>query len=191
MQLARTSVTHPLRIAFVSVGSGFGQIGLTLCPGKYDPYAMSGSWDRDLAADLDEIRAWGAAAVVTLLEPLEFELLRVRQLGQEVTRRGMSWFHLPIVDGGTPGDEFERAWATAGEELCTMLRNGLHVLIHCRGGLGRAGTISARLLVELGFEPLTAIATVREVRPGAIETLRQERFVMNLRPLRSRTPAGT
>src|SRR5258706_10873029 len=28
---------------------------------------MSGAWDRDLAHDLDTIRDWGAAAIVTLL----------------------------------------------------------------------------------------------------------------------------
>jgi ADP-ribosyl-[dinitrogen reductase] hydrolase len=30
---------------------------------------MSGAWDRDLARDLDVIRDWGGAAIVTLLEP--------------------------------------------------------------------------------------------------------------------------
>jgi ADP-ribosyl-[dinitrogen reductase] hydrolase len=144
---------------------------------------MSGSWDRDLATDLDAIRGWGAAAVVTLLETQEFALLRVQQLGEEVKRRDMSWFHLPITDVCTPDDDFERAWKSAGEKLRSMLRNGSDVLVHCRGGLGRAGMIAARLLVELGVEPLTAIAKVRKVRPGAIETRDQEQFVMDIRPI--------
>jgi ADP-ribosyl-[dinitrogen reductase] hydrolase len=75
------------------------------------------------------------------------------------------------------------AWESAGKELRSMLGNGLDVLLHCRGGLGRAGTIAARLLVELGVEPLTAIAKVREVRPGAIETRDQEQFVLRIRPV--------
>jgi ADP-ribosyl-[dinitrogen reductase] hydrolase len=33
---------------------------------------MSGAWERDLAVDLDSVREWGAAAVVTLLELHEF-----------------------------------------------------------------------------------------------------------------------
>ena len=48
--------------------------------------------------------------------------------------------------------------------------SGSDALARCRGGIGRAGTIAARLLVELGVEPATAIAIVRAVRPGAIET---------------------
>ena len=52
--------------------------------------------------DLDAIRDWGAAAVVTLVEPKELTLLRVEYLGEEVRRRRMLWFHLPIVDVSTP-----------------------------------------------------------------------------------------
>src|SRR4030088_1550456 len=80
--MKRTSLTHPLQIAAVTAGSEFGRIGITFCPGKYDVHAMTGEWDRDLALDLDTIRDWGAAAVVTLLEPKELVLLRVERLGE-------------------------------------------------------------------------------------------------------------
>ena len=139
---------------------------------------MSGAWDRDLARDLDMIRDWGAAAVVTLLEPKG--LLRVEGLGEQVLRRNILWFHLPIVDVSIPDGRFEEEWDVAGESLRSILRSGSDVLVHCRGGLGRAGTIAARLLVELGMEPATAIASVRRVRPGAIETSDQERFVLGI-----------
>jgi ADP-ribosyl-[dinitrogen reductase] hydrolase len=144
---------------------------------------MTGAWERDLAIDLDAVRAWGAVAVVTLVETRELAMLRVSKLGAEVARRGMSWFHLPIVDVSTPDAAFERRWKSAGEELRSILQGGADVLIHCRGGLGRAGTIAARLLIELGMDPRTAIAEVRRVRPGAIETHAQEKFVLGIRPL--------
>lgn len=179
--MRRTSSTHPLQIASVPAGAEFGRIGITFCPGKYDRHALTGFWDRDLELDLDAIRDWGAAAVVTLLEPKELTLLRVERLGDGVIRRNIRWFHLPIVDVSIPDENFEQSWATAGEELRSMLRRQLDVLVHCRGGLGRAGTIAARLLVELGMEPEKAIANVRAVRPGAIETADQEEFVRNIR----------
>lgn len=178
--MSRTSITHPIEIGAVTAGSGYGRIGITFCPGKYDPHAQTGSWDRDLALDLDDIKKWGVSAVVTLVEDQELKLLEVPHLGKEVRRRGMSWFHLPIVDGSTPDDEFECAWKSVGEKLRSMLKNGADVLVHCRGGLGRAGTIAAPLLVELGTEPKKAIASVRAARPDAIETLEQEKFVLNL-----------
>jgi ADP-ribosyl-[dinitrogen reductase] hydrolase len=75
----KTSISHPLQIAVATAGSEFGRIGITFCPGKFDPHAMTGGWDRDLNRDLDAIRDWGAAAVVTLLEPKELTLLRVER----------------------------------------------------------------------------------------------------------------
>jgi protein-tyrosine phosphatase len=176
--MKRTSLTHPLEIAALSAGPVLGRVGITFCPGKYDRQAMTGYWDRDLSIDLDAIRNWGAAAVVTLLEPKEILLLRVEHLGEEVRRRGILWFHLPIADVSTPDEGFERSWVLAGDALRTLLRNGRDVLVHCRGGLGRAGTIATRLLIELGMEPAIAISRVRAVRPGAIETREQEKYVL-------------
>jgi ADP-ribosyl-[dinitrogen reductase] hydrolase len=178
--MKKTSLTHPLQIGAVSAGPEFGRIGITFCPGKYDRHALSGHWDRDLAVDLDAIRIWGAGAVVTLLESKELTLLRVERLGEEVWRRNMLWFHLPIVDVSTPDERFEQEWDAAGEQLRSILRRKVDVLIHCRGGLGRAGTIAARLLVELGMDPTKAIASVRTARPSAIETPGQENFIKNV-----------
>jgi ADP-ribosyl-[dinitrogen reductase] hydrolase len=104
----------------------------------------------------------------------------VERLGEEVLRRDMAWFHLPICDVSIPDHNFEQAWAHAGGQLRSMLRNRSDILVHCRGGLGRAGTIAARLLVETDVEPKIAIAKVREARPGAIETREQEKFVLKL-----------
>jgi ADP-ribosyl-[dinitrogen reductase] hydrolase len=176
----RTSLTHPLRIAAVTAGFGFGRIGITFCPGKKDPHGMTGAWNRDLAIDLDVIHDWGAVAVVTLLRPHELTLLDVEQLGAEVSRRKMNWFHLPITDVSTPDENFERDWKSAGEKLRAALRNGSDILVHCRGGLGRAGLIAARLLVELGIKPVNAIKEVRKARPGAVETRDQEQYVLNI-----------
>jgi ADP-ribosyl-[dinitrogen reductase] hydrolase len=178
--MRRTSLTDPLQVAVLSAGSTLGRVGITFCPGKFDRQAMSGYWDRDLSLDLDAVRDWGAAAVVTLVEQKELTLLRVERLGEEVLRRGMSWFHLPIADVSTPDEGFEDRWRVAGNEIRALLRSGRDVLVHCRGGLGRAGTIGARILIELGMEPATAIRQVRAVRPGAIETCEQERYVLGI-----------
>ena len=180
--MKKTSITHPLRIDSVSPGDGLGRIGMTLCPGKYDETALTGFWHRDLARDLDAVRAWGAAAVITLLEPEELVLLRVPSLGREVEKRDMRWINLPIVDGSRPDQEFEQRWNSTGKEVRATLHKGSNVLVHCRGGLGRAGTIAARLLVEMGADPVSAMAKVRKARPGAIETSTQEQFVRSLRP---------
>ncbi len=178
--MARTSLTHPLQIAAVS-RPNTGRIGITFCPGKWDANAMTGAWRRDLALDLDAIKQWGAVALVTLLEPWELTELGVERLGEEVERRGIRWLHLPIVDGSTPAAQFERDWSVVGLDLRTLLQSGKSLVVHCRGGLGRAGTVAARLLVELGTSPTTAIWEVRAARPDAIENFAQEQYILNLR----------
>ena len=64
---ALTSESHPLRIDAVAAPGG-GEIGMTFCPGKYQPTGLTANWQRDLGLDLDRIRDWGAVAVVTLME---------------------------------------------------------------------------------------------------------------------------
>jgi protein-tyrosine phosphatase len=170
MPTARTSQTHPLQIAEVQASPSHGKIGITFCPGKHDRFAHTGAWARDLATDLDAIVAWGAKLVLTLVEAEELIALKVPQLGEEVVRRGIEWRHLPIADFSVPGEGFEQQWISEGRTTRDMLRNGDDILVHCKGGLGRAGMIAARLLAELGMEPDQAIRTVRSARKGAIET---------------------
>ena len=179
---ARTSQSHPLQIKDVRPGDGTGRIGITLCPGKKQPRAQSGAWNRDLRLDLDEIQRWGATAVISLITDEEMDCLQVSGLRDAIEERHMEWWHLPIPDVQPPGSDFERGWKVAGEAIRDRLRMGFNVLVHCKGGLGRAGTVTARLLVELGESPDYAIRTVRTARPGAIETEEQRGHVEHCVP---------
>ncbi len=187
--MLRTSLSHPLQIAAVPTLPGHGRIGLTFCPGKVQPGAVTGAWNRDLALDVRAISDWGAAAVVTLIEPHELTSLEVEGLGAEIEGQHMDWFHAPIPDVSIPDAGFEATWPLIGEGLRNRLRAGFDVVVHCKGGLGRAGMIAARLLVELGVEPEVAIERVREARPGAIETLAQEAHVCRTLKVPERKPS--
>ena len=89
----------------------------------------------------------------------------------------MEWLHMPIPDVRTPGPEFEAKWPAVSRGLRTRLEAGENILVHCRGGLGRAGMTADRLLVESSVDPEVATARVRAVRPEAIETRPQEHWV--------------
>jgi ADP-ribosyl-[dinitrogen reductase] hydrolase len=178
----RTSHDTPLMIDSLDLpaADGGGRIGMTFCPGKQDPYALSGPWLRDLDMDLDAIRDWGATAHVCLLEEHELKLLNVTGLPAGARERGLAWLHLPIRDVDIPDERFEQRWPEAGADLRGRLRNGESILVHCRGGLGRTGIVACRLLIELGETPERALARVREARPGTVENHRQERYVLGL-----------
>jgi ADP-ribosyl-[dinitrogen reductase] hydrolase len=179
----RTSVTHPLQIAEVPIAEGFGKIGMTFCPGKYQSNSATGGWARDLDLDLTAIEEWGAAALVTLMEEHELRRLQVPDLGPQTLKRHLVWHHLPLADQAAPGALFEASWRKVGPRLRSLVRNGFGVVFHCKGGLGRTGTLAARLLVELGWAPQEAISAVRRVRPGAIENRAQEKHVLALSPV--------
>ncbi len=177
---ARRSQTHPLRIDELRVDAVAGLIGITFCPGKRGESYGGYRWERDLEADLNIIAEWRADAVVTLIEDHEFQMLGVTQLGEQALARGISWHHLPIKDVTPPDVRFEERWVTCGPQLRGILRRGGKVLVHCRGGLGRAGTVAARLLVEFDVQPVEAVKLVLRARSGAIETPEQMQFVLNL-----------
>ena len=176
-QVVRTSISHPLRIDIESVPGSKGLIGMTLCPGRRDSLSVEGPWARDLATDLAAIVAWEPFLVITLVEEFEFAMLGASEFPETLLRSGLRWKHLPIRDAGIPDVAFEQLWLATGAEARSALRADGRVLLHCRAGLGRTGTIAARLLVELGSSPESAIAMVRNARPGAIETRAQERHV--------------
>jgi atypical dual specificity phosphatase len=78
--------------------------------------------------------------------------------------------HVPMTDFAAPP---RAQLAAALGVIHTAVSAGERVAVHCGGGLGRSGTVAACYLVELGHDWRTAIARVRAVRPGAIETAAQ------------------
>lgn len=131
------------------------------------------------------MREFGAVGLVSLMQGRELALLGVDALPQHLERAGLWWKHLPITDMGVPDPPFETRWMREGESIRNALQRGENIVIHCWAGLGRTGTIAARLLIEFGLEPEAAILRVRHVRPGSIQTRPQERYVMKVRPQNS------
>lgn len=186
-----TSINSPLRIDALQVGDRQGWIGMTICPGKKRPRSIAGDWDRDLALDIDAIRSWGATTIVTLLEDQEFTEVAVVELPERVRNAGMQWVHIAIPDKHAPTASFEAAWQEHGPILHQRLERGERILIHCMGGIGRTGTVAARLLIERGVPIETAIAEVRRVRNGAIETAGQEAYLRSLPLVNEDTPMAS
>lgn len=181
MNTIPTSKNSPLRIDTIKLPGNRGHIGMTICPGKKDNGYSGNICNREIEEDLDAISTWGADAVVTLMEEFELEMLGVKSLSGLLKSRGIEWFHLPIRDVDIPNMAFEEIWFESGQQIKSILSGGGKVLLHCRGGIGRTGTIAARLLVEFGFKPAHAIDLVRKTRPGTIETAAQEQYVLKLR----------
>jgi ADP-ribosylglycohydrolase len=178
----RTSETDPIRVAWAHTTPSGGRIGLTFAPGKKVASAFGAPWDRDLGVDLDRLRTVaGVDLLVTLLEDWELVRLQIPTLVGEAGARGIPVLRLPIPDGSPP-PVLAAVQATL-RQVGAALAAGHSVVFHCRGGLGRAGTLTACALIACGLPPEEAIAAVRRVRPGAIENRIQEEFVRGFRVL--------
>ena len=169
---------EPLQIDAVSL-SGNGMVGMCCCPGRFE-FSSAGVRMRDLDRDFDKIMDWSPLTVISLIEQHEFSILGVAHLPHRFEVAPFDWYHCPITDLGAPGTRFESQFAHIESELLAQLGRGEKVLLHCAAGLGRAGTIAARLLIGVGKLPVDAIGEIRSARPGTIESKSQENYLRSL-----------
>lgn len=135
-----------------------GALILTPCPGTKD---------LSLLESLQQLKAQGAVAVVTAINEEEMASKGVEQLGELVQELGMKWFHIVIEDDEAPDATFMAKWQASQSELHQAIANGDKVVMHCMGGSGRTGLLSAHLLLERGWELQDIIRDIQALRPGA------------------------
>jgi protein-tyrosine phosphatase len=169
-----------LRIDSVTIPGIKGLIGICSCPGMNNEMCGFDLYGERLIEDVLTIQKWGATVLVTLLEEFEFQQLGVKDLPNTAEFLNLHWFHLPLRNKNIPDRKFEEQWLVAGPRLCQLLRDGERIVIHCREGIGRAGLIATRLLIELGIDPDKAIRTVQAARPGSLQLYAHEKYCHSL-----------
>ena len=91
-----------------------------------------------------------------------------------VNDAGLMAIHVPVEDMTAPSQE-------QLDQCLNAIRNanqkGMGVAVHCGAGLGRTGVVLASYLVSQGLTAGKAIARVRKLRPGSIETPEQEEAI--------------
>jgi atypical dual specificity phosphatase len=117
--------------------------------------------------ELHWLRRQGIELLVSLTEdPLRRDWL---------DEAGLLAFNVPMEDMEAPTQEqLERCVSAMNR---AMQRN-MGVAVHCGAGLGRTGAVLASYLVSKGHPAENALARVRRLRPGSIETDEQAEAVM-------------
>jgi atypical dual specificity phosphatase len=120
-----------------------------------------------LGEALDDDLRWligqGIGAILSLTEtPLPAEALQRHEL---VT------LHLPIDDQTAPT---QAELIAALDFIDQQQVAGRAVLVHCRIGEGRTGSILAAYLIRQGASAEQALASLRAIRPGAISAPTQQ-----------------
>ena len=176
----RTSETDPISVDLLSddeVGTP-GRLGMTFAPGMWAG-SVRGRWERDLAADMRVLEEEHETDVlVSLMEDHEYRGYRIPELLEQESIGNIEILRFAIEDMGVPREAESERFQTFVQDVVRRLEEDQNVVVHCRGGLGRTGTLAACVLVALGRHAADeAIAAVREARKGTIQTREQEDFV--------------
>ncbi|KAH9940524.1 phosphatases II [Epithele typhae] len=185
-----------------------GNLYMSSCPGKKvrldGPVRGRNTVCRDLPSDLTRIKGVGVSCIVCCLDDLELQSLGVHWADyvRAADELDMDILRLPTPEGLAPLDP------TALDAHLTRLIDdytlrGSAILVHCRGGIGRAGIIACCWMLKLGLlgwpssatqtsapretvNPDTmhlverVISVVRRRRsPKAVETYEQVRFLVD------------
>ena len=176
----RNSTTHPLYVSWVELEGDEGALGLTLCPGKYQPVASTGSWDRQLDIDVQALVDMGVSHLISLITDEDMRMLRVEDLPQQVQNNGLTWNHLPFADTTAPTEAWMDQANPVLNHIIGTIPEGAKVVVHCMGGLSRAGTFASLYLWMRGMDMRDAIKTVREIRGPHAMNSRQVAFLMRM-----------
>lgn len=160
-----------LRIDYLPSANTFkGKVGLTIAPGRRD-------MNRNLIRDIEVIQNSKTDIILCLLTFEEMKQYGIDDLLAQYKKSNLSVKHQPIIDGKITSVSETRELI---QWLNSQLNQGKNILIHCAGGLGRAGSIAACFLKAQGYSAEEAINMVRKSRsPRAIETSLQENFIKN------------
>jgi len=122
---------------------------------------------QSLEQDLGDLQREGVRVLVSLTEE--------PPPPADVATHGIALLHVPVEDFTPPSqDQLESIMARMDEALA----DDRPVTVHCGAGLGRTGTVLAVAFVHRkGLDADTAIAEIRRLRPGSIETVDQEHAV--------------
>lgn len=121
-----------------------------------------GAGDANLDRDLETLRGHGIGALLTLTE--------TALPAAVLDRHGIANLHIPVDDFHAPTT---MQMLDAIAFLDQARSAGTPVAVHCLAGQGRTGTVLAAYLIRGGISAADAIAEVRAVCPGAIESAPQ------------------
>ncbi|EPT02684.1 phosphatases II [Fomitopsis schrenkii] len=133
-----------------------GNMYLSSCPGKKvrlsGPVKGKCGVCRDLRMDLQRIKDFGVACIVCCLDDEELRTLGVpwAEYSSTADELGLDVLRIPTPEGLTPASisDFD---VQLDKLIESYTLDGKPVLVHCRGGVGRAGLVACCWMLRLGL----------------------------------------
>jgi protein-tyrosine phosphatase len=148
-----------------------------------DEPVLLGSRDPD-DAELEELRTNGFSVIVCLLNVRDQDSSYDRTLA---CASGWEWHNIPIPDFAAPTLEQIEAFLTLVGSSVPEKK----VLVHCRGGIGRTGTMAAAYWITKGLSSEAAIARTRTRQRSAVESPEQEAILREFEAARNSARGGS
>lgn len=93
-----------------------------------------------------------------------------------INEAGLFGMHVPVEDMHPPSQSQLKVCLSA---IAKANDQGMGAVVHCGAGLGRTGVVLACYLATKGMTVQHAMARVRRLRPGSIETQEQEEAILD------------
>ncbi|KAG8720782.1 hypothetical protein FRC08_018241 [Ceratobasidium sp. 394] len=133
-----------------------GNLYMSSCPGKKvrlnGPIKGRGAICRDLGVDLARIKSIGVDLIVCCLDDDELDFLGAPwpEYEDAASTVGLDVLRLPMPEGLCPLS-VQAMSRHMDQIICDYTLAGRHVLVHCRGGVGRAGLVACTWILKLGI----------------------------------------
>ncbi|OMJ83647.1 hypothetical protein SteCoe_15374 [Stentor coeruleus] len=171
-----------IKISIVASNENGGKLGLCQCPGKKLTKGRDGKEHiRDLHSDLLNFKERGVRTIVCLLNDSELRSLGVQPQQYKILTKNLDieFIQYPILEMAPP-DNIESLENQVLIPIANIFTQNGFIVIHCRGGIGRAGTVAGCFLKKLRFFSnfSAAVQHLRKKRDKrCIESRKQEDFV--------------
>ena len=179
----RNSRSHKLQITWIPIWfdkDTAGHIGMTFCPGKVQPWSMTGGWDRDIDLDIRELKKANVGHVISLITKDEMQELGVKNLGKKLQSNRIDWYHAPTPDEEVPNHMWFISSLSIIKQVMPNLYTGKRVVVHCKGGISRAGIFTCIVVWLIsGFDMISVISMVREKRDHRGINKSQEQYLLD------------
>lgn len=176
---------EPFPITWVTQNTQ-GNLALSQAPGKKMEKGRNGKkYERDLALDVNFLKEnHKISTILCLIGKYELRTIGVNldEYKKFCEKNGVCLYVYPIVEMGVPEEDVKSFHSQIIKPILEELHEGKNVLVHCRGGIGRAGTLAACLLLSLGLQKtvIDAVLYLRKVRDRrCVESRKQFDFLQH------------
>ena len=107
--------------------------------------------------------------------------LKVKNLGKKLQHNGIEWYHAPTPDEEVPDHKWFVRSLSIIKQIMPNLYTGKRVVVHCKGGISRAGMFACIVawLISKRLDMDEAISMFREMRDPRGINKAQEQYLLD------------